>query len=291
MQLAPPPGDGPGDKHSFAIVWYRTSAQDPGAGVGYAWSPLIGADDASLGSAYQQPDPAQVLALTQVSGPPSPAVATQLLVTTAALDIPGTGIVRRGGTAVPAPGGSASTGTTGGPDVADGVALGASSPTTWNLTFSTTESSLWLDLDVDLAGTPGDTVSLFVDGRQRYQAAVVDAGTRRAGSFVILYDVAPGDHVLSVALTGPTPDVAAGPGTVATVSRLRLSSTAAIQRNFTEAETTRLVIALLAAVVLVLVLVVVLIVVLVRRWRRRRRARATPGPTPDPTPAPEPADP
>lgn len=37
VKTAPPPSDGPGQKHSFAIVWYRTSAQNLSAGVGFAW--------------------------------------------------------------------------------------------------------------------------------------------------------------------------------------------------------------------------------------------------------------
>lgn len=275
VQTAPPPGDGPGDKHSFAIVWYRTSAENLGGGVGLAWSPLLGANDATLGSLYQQPDPANLLALTEVEGPPAPGVRTQLLVADAAFDVPGAGGVR-----APSPTGTAAPGTVApkapatavAPPAPTGVALGGSAPTTWNLTFATDQTSLWLDFDLTLTGRPGDSVAVFVDGRQRSQAATDSAGTGEPGAFVILYDVTPGDHVLTVSLTGASSTQPADRSTVATVSGLRLSSTADIQRNLTADETDGLLIAALIVLVLVIMAMVAFVVFVIGRLRRLARS-------------------
>jgi hypothetical protein len=289
VKTAPPPSDGAGLKHSFAIVWYRTSARTLSAGVGMAWSPLLGADDARLGSSYVQPNPDGVLALDEVSGPPAPGVRTQLLLATSPMKVPGDDLVRRDAPVSPPGSTPGARGTTVAPAGGPGVQLGGAAPTTWNLTFSTDDTSLWLDFDVALAGRDGDSLCVFVDGRQRYQAAVAapapdgssstttrGAGTGGAGSFVILYDLTPGTHVLSATLTGPAAGSDADRETTATLTHLELSSTADIQRNLTAEQTDALVITALVAVATVAVLFiafVVYVIVRLRRLAQRRRTR------------------
>lgn len=273
VKTAPPPSDNGGEKHSFAIEWYRTSAQNMSAGVGYAWSPMLGSDPATLGAYYEQPDPSNVLGLNEVNGPPPSNVATQMLVSTAPMEVPGSSGLRGGATG--------STGTTigttgqsvaGGQPFAIGVTLGASAPTTWNLTFSTDDTSLWLDFDLALSGSPGDLVSVFVDGRQRYVAGVPEGGVGQAGSFVILYDVTAGDHTLSVVLSNAASDGPPAPGSVVSLSGLDMASTADIQRNLTQEQTDRRLVAALVVALVVLVLVIVLVILfivfVVRRLRR-----------------------
>ncbi len=267
VQTAPPPDAGPAAKHEFAVVWYRSSAQDASADVGVWWSPLIGGNVASLGTFYSQPDPADPLALDEIEGPPLAGVNSQLLLPTTDLVVPG-----------------------------PSVTLGRET-TTWNLTFSTDEQSFWLDFDLRWAGAPGDEVSVFVDGRQRYQAALPVAGTGSPGAFLALYDVAPGNHVMSVVLSGPSATGPPAAPTTAVVSGLQLTSATGIQRNYTEAATNRLAaVVLIGALVISLTIVIgviaALVYLVVRLVRRRRRRRDSydvdttsvvpPPPTPEP---------
>ncbi len=262
VQTAPPEADKFGAKHAFALLWYQTSAEDLSAGVGYAWSPLLGADDTRLGSFYRQPNPAEPLQLDEVTGPPPAGVRSQVLISTTDLNVPGGQLA----------GLPTATG-----DGTNGVAMGGSSPTTWNLTFATDTTSLWLNFAVGLAGTPGDSLALFIDGRQRYQTAVPGSGGGSAESFLILYDLTPGAHVLSVTLSGPVPSNPANPATTATLSQLQLASSTPIERNFTKAQTNDLSTTVIVVLLLVAMLVIVLAVLLIRslwRWVGRRRAHA-----------------
>ena len=247
-----PPNVGESEKHTYAIVWYADSVPASNPPVGYQWSPLTGADDASLGAYYDQP--AYQAPLTEVEGPPDAAVSSQLLVGAVPLAVVGNGLL---------------------PDNNDpGITLAGSGTTTWSLTFGTDGDSLWLTFDAVAHGRPGGTVTLFVDGRARYQASIPAEGAGRPGMFVILYDIAPGTHVLSAALGGPTPDVAASSTSTAALSNLRLATLGDITRNFTASETTSfLVIILVAAVALVLAVIGGAFWLL--RRRRRRRAHAS----------------
>ena len=260
VELLPPPSD-PGEiKHEFPIGWYAESASTPGSQVGYVWSPLAGADVSTVGSLYTQNDATQPLQLDEVFGPPIDAVDDFIA-------LPATPLVVPGG------------------DNGD-VTITATGPTTVNTTFTTDESSLWLTFDATVTGQPGDTLQLFVDGRQRWVAAVaagddnepdntpaVTDGGGEPGQFVILYDIEPGQHVLSMVIDGPQPDVAANPSTEATLGGLAVVSAADLERNSTPERTRDNVAWIIAmAVALVVVLVAAVVVVLVR-WRRRRHSR------------------
>ena len=130
VRTAPPSGSS-ASKHTFAIRWYTDSVTDTSARVGYAWSPLTGADDAGVGTAYEQPSVDDPLALNEVEGPPPRDLASQLVVGDVSLSV---------------------VGQSPGPDVENPVLLSGSGPITWNLTFTTTEDALWLTFDASIVG-------------------------------------------------------------------------------------------------------------------------------------------
>src|SRR5690606_27437782 len=87
-------------------------------------------------------------------------------------------------------------------ELADGrtVAVDREDPA-FTLDLETDDRSLWLQLDLAMRGRPTDLVTIAVDGRARYQAAVGGAGTGGAGAFVELYDLEPGRHRVTLALS------------------------------------------------------------------------------------------
>ncbi len=185
VRTAPPDGD-LASKHSFAVELVRRVGRRrlPG-GV-----PLVAAGRRPTTPASPPPTSSPTSRSPTTSprceGPPPTDVRERLAVTTAPLLVAGS-----------------TAGTDDDLEVSGVVGSpGSGGPATENLTFSTTEDSLWLTFDQQLSGRPGDLVTLFVDGRQRSQAAVGDAGTGPAGAFVILYDLAPGSHVLSASISG-----------------------------------------------------------------------------------------
>ena len=74
------------------------------------------------------------------------------------------------------------------------------------------------------------TLTLGVDGRERYTAVGPSDGDGAPGAFVLLWDVEPGDHTLTIALTGATDGTA-------TLSDLRIVEVDDIVRNATAEET------------------------------------------------------
>ena len=266
VRVTPPPSDGAGQKHAFAIEWYRTSAEQVWAGVGYGWSPLLRGGTAALGSYYEQRDATKPTTLTEVDKATPPNSATQLLVSTSAVELQ----QRRGYSS--ASNQSETGGALGAPIVVDGAGVWSR-----NLHFTTTKSALWLTGSLDLAGAPGDLASVFIDGRQRYQTAVPATGRGSLGLFTILYDVPAGDHVLSVALSGPDSKLLPAVTTSATISNLRVSSTTDVERNLTSKQTNRLLIGVLIAVGVVLLLVLGLVFFLLRKlWRRVHQSAGDP---------------
>lgn len=257
IELKPPSSD-PGElRHEFPIGWYAASASTPGSEVGYAWSPLTGADVSTVGSLYTQTDAGEPLQLDEVFGPPVGAIDDLIALPVTPLAISG--------------------GDTGALTVTGG------GPSTVNTTFTTDESSLWLTFDATVSGQPGDTLELFVNGRQRWVAAVgADesgdgvanvSGGGRPGQFVILYDLEPGPQVLSVVVGGAQGGGAAGPDTSATVGNLAVVETSDPRRNSTPERTRDNVLWIVAMVVVLVISVVAVIIVALVRWRRRRRNR------------------
>ena len=246
VHLKPPSSDAGVDKHQYPIGWYANSAANRNSGVGLWWSPLMGASDTSLATTWDQTssDPAQELVLVPQGSAPLPTVK-------ATVSHPSNAI------------------TGSGPSVATTV------DTVSNMEFTTTDDSLWLTFDQTVGGAPTDTFHLFIDGRERSTFAPPAAGTGTDGQFLILYDVGPGTHTLSLVVEGSTNGSPPSPSASARLSNLRISSTTNIQRNLTPAQTERLilwiVILVIAVIVLVLAALVLLLIWIVRRVRRRPR--------------------
>lgn len=254
VRLAPPSSDNGGQRHEYPIGWYAdtvtalgTSAQQ----VGYAWSPLIGADDSGLAPMWKQSvgsaDSTGGEPYEPIGDAPIAGVSSQWALETAPLTL-------ASGTAA--------------------ITVDPSSVT--NVEFTSTSDSLWLTFDLE-PGVGVAPVDLYVDGRLRSTFEGPSSGTGASGRFVILYDVDPGDHTLSVVSTGLAGDSTPCCPSPTKVSNLAIVSTTDIERNLTPGRIRGVVRWVIAIVVvlalLVLALVIWLIVVAVRLIRRRINAR------------------
>jgi hypothetical protein len=255
-----PPSGSSAEKHSFAIVWYTDSVAGSHPSVGYGWSPLTGHDIADVGQSYTQGSVADPLQLTEDAPPPSLAVRSTLRVT----ELPLVSTVADEAVADPAL-----------VTESAGVSVQANGPTTADVSFTTTGDSLWLLFDTRIAGGPGDLVTIFIDGRARSQIGGRADRALRPSDVVILYDLSPGPHTLSVTLGGATADQPASSTAVASVSNLRLASTGGIVRNLTDTRTNELaalvVLVSIELVGFVIAALVVVGIVIIGAERRRRR--------------------
>jgi len=251
VALLPPPDQSGAERHVFPIGWYAQSAANPASGVGYWWSPLAGGTPETLGSAYDQPDAERPLDLVETAGPPPAGVAPGIA-------YPASPLVVEGGAAA-----------------GDGITLGGDGLRVVNIGFTTTADSLWLDFSVAISGSPTDTAAVFVDGRARWLGAGPDAGARPAGTMVVLYDLEPGDHTLTLVVAGSDTTGPPAAGTTARFTDFAVVDAPEVVRNADPARSRAevragLVVAAVAAVAL-FAGVVAGIVWLVMRVRRRRR--------------------
>lgn len=246
VRLRPPSADTGVEKHGFPIGWYGASATDPTSDVGLWWSPLVGADVTTLAESWEQtsPDPAQQLQLQATGTIPSSDPIMSIAPTT-----------RRLAT-----------------DVLD---VSTTTPVA-NLSITTDEDSLWLDYVASFDGAPTDTLHLFIDGRERSTMIPSSPVDGRPSRFVILYDLEPGTHTVSLAVEGATEGSAPSSTARARLSQLSISSMPDIERNDTPQQTKRLIVWILVLVLLAIVVVlaslVLLTVWIVRRVRRHRHA-------------------
>lgn len=247
IRLEPPGSDTGVEKHGFPIGWYGASAADRTSDVGLWWSPLVGADDTALASSWRQvsADPSTQLQLRATGPVPSPTGGSRLATTSTPL--------------------------------AATLEVTSSTPV-GSTTITTTNDSLWLDFDTSLSGAPTDTFHLFIDGRERSVMIAPPGGSAdRSGSrFVILYDLEPGSHTVSLAVEGGTEGSAPSATATGRLSQMTIASTPGIERNNTPQRTERLIVWVLVIVLLVVVLVLAAVVVsilwIVRRVRRRRHS-------------------
>ena len=240
MRLDPPSGDSGAEKHEYPTVWYREALQTKGnPPTGPWWSPLLDGEPATVGRSYAEQDRATPTVLTQVDPAPAAFTADAMAVTTAPLELSGAGpptlTLANGGT------------------------------TTATVSFSTQETSLTLELDVGFGASTAATLTLAVDGRERYTAAGPSDGTGEDGAFVLLWDLDPGLHTLTATLTGDQL------GDQVTLSDLRIASSADIDRNLTAEETDVLIVVVLVAVGVLIFGLIVVAVLVVRRIITRRR--------------------
>ena len=242
VRLLPPPSDTGVQKHGFAIGWYGQTASTPSSGIGFWWSPLNGASDASLATEWQQASVDQPLVLQPASSPRPDTAGTDYR--TVPLDDPSLSVVGDGSS-----------------EPVDG------------LRFHTDDHSLWLTFDAAVSG--GSVAHVFVDGRERALYTAAD-GAGTGGEFVILYDLGSGTHTLSLALEGATEGSPSLAGSTATISGLAIVSADHIQRNPTPNRTKRFIAWVVAIVVLTVLMVVATVGLLglwsVRRVRRRLRS-------------------
>ena len=239
VRLPPPDELDVGQAHQHPIVWWTDAleAGRPTLPAGPWWSPLLGGDSETVGSYYAAENVDAPLALTELSGPPSAAVGDDVLTRVVPLELASGTEVTVGGTS---------------PVVEAG--------------FETTEDSLLLEFAVEFdEAANGGTLTLGVDGRERYTAVGPSDGDGAPGAFVLLWDVEPGDHTLTIALTGATDGAA-------TLSALRIVEVNDIVRNETAEQTDALtVMAIVFAVVLVIGLLVGAVLIVRAMLRRRRR--------------------
>lgn len=240
VRLAPPSGDSAAEQHEYPTIWYREALGSKGnPPTGPWWSPLLGGDPASAGRSYAEQDRATPTVLTQLEPAPAPTTSDAMAVTTSPLELAGTG------------------------SAPSSLTLGAGTVAT--VSFPTAATSLTMEFGIDFAGAGAATVTLAVDGRARYTATGPGVGTGQAGAFVLLWDLDPGLHTLTATLTD------AAPGDQATLSDLRIASSADIERNLTADETDTLVVVVLVIVGALIFGVIVVVVLVVRRIIRRRR--------------------
>lgn len=242
-RLRPPDGSSFGDRHEYPLVWYR-DALEAGADTpptGPWWSPLLGGDPQSVGAYYVAEESAEPLLLAEVDGVPATGVGTDVLSAVIPLEL--------------ATGGSALT-------VGDSTDV-------IEADFTTSEDSLLLEFGVTFDGpADGAALDVAIDGRMRYTAAGPDAGIGAPGAVTLLWDLEPGEHTLTVALTG------AEDGATATLGGLRILEAEGIVRDFDEQETTELVEFVVVVVAVVVLGLLVGLALLVRALVRRRRAHA-----------------
>ena len=247
VRLTPPTSDPAVDKHQYPIGWYANSAESRESGVGLWWSPLMGADPTSLATNWTQSssDPALELDLVPDGVAPSASANTTV-------DYPSRAIAE--------------------PDA--GPQVSSDGATVSNFEFTTDDDSLWLTFTTTTVGSPGDSFGLFIDGRERSVFAPDSDGTGNDGRFLILYDLEPGLHTLSLVLYPDSSVSSTTTPVTAQLSDIRISSTSGIERNLTPSQTRDLVIGGLILVVVVAVVVVALTILLlwwiIRRARRHR---------------------
>ena len=249
VRLEPPAADPGVDKHQFPIGWYAASAAARNSDVGLWWSPLVGADDTALATSWRQvsADPAEQLVLEPTGPVPTPE-------SNRAAAIP----VR---------------------PVALALTVDASNPVA-NGTITIDDDSLWLTFDAGLVGAPTDTFHLFIDGRER-SVMMGGSASDPPSRFVILYDLEPGEHVVSLVAEGATEGSPPSASAAGRLTNTSIASTSDIQRNLTPTETRRLVVWILLTVILAVVLVLTVLVLAtvwaVRRVRRHRHPTPTAG--------------
>lgn len=251
VRLLPPPGSSGADRHEFPIGWYAQSTSSTSA-VGYRWSPLTGADPVTLGATYEQEQSDAPLVLSELAGPPSPLVRELVAAPYRPLAVAS---IRASESA----------------DVA--AVLSGDDVTTSDLAFTTDDRSLWLDFDLSTRLSSGDSVSIYIDGRQRWFGTAAEPAA--SGSFVTLYDVEPGDHQLSIVLAGSDSISAPSGESQAVLSGLRIVSADDIVRNAETSQSRTVLYVVFAAVIVLagtlLVVVAALLWSIVSRTRHARR--------------------
>ncbi len=188
--------------HEYPVGWYATSAAHLDAGVGLAWSPLVGTPPLCLVCSFRQrypqtatTPPARELALVPAAGRARPALTTAPLDVTARL----------------------------GPDAGrrpQGVVLDASGRRLWQVELDRHPNELALAFDVRFVDpAPGAQVAVWLDDRQVDATAADWVGATGTHAVVDTSALRPGRHTLTVVLAPPARRGRAVLGGFTTISR------------------------------------------------------------------------
>jgi hypothetical protein len=175
-------------RHEYPVSWYTDSADDRAAGVGFAWSPLIGTPPDCGVCFFRQDwsvpvggiDPNHELRLQQV------ATTVPRAETLEHLDVE------------PLRGPASST-------LPDGVVLTAPGQRLWQVAFNRDPGDLAIAFDDRfLAPGPGAQLAVWLDDRQVLTTAADWSGATGNHAVVDVSSVDPGRHTLTAVLTPPT---------------------------------------------------------------------------------------
>jgi hypothetical protein len=173
------------DRHAYPIGWYAKSADDLSAGVGFAWSPLIGHPPDCLECFFRQD-------WTTPAGRVVPA--DELRLERVAADDRESRVARRlevqplrGPVTSVRP---------------DGVVLRSGGQRLWQAEFDRTPDDLAIEFDDRFtAPAAGAQLALWLDGRQVYTSAADWAGATGHHAVVDISTLDPGTHRLTAVIT------------------------------------------------------------------------------------------
>jgi hypothetical protein len=173
------------DRHAYPIDWYAKSAEDLAAGVGFAWSPLVGRPPDCLACFFRQD-------WTTPSGKVVPA--DELRLRRVAAD-ERRSHVRRRLEVQPLRGPATSI-------RPDGVVLHSNGQKLWQVEFDRAPDDLAIEFDDRFtAPAPGAQLALWLDGRQVYTTAADWAGATGHHAVVDVSTLDPGKHTLTAVVT------------------------------------------------------------------------------------------
>jgi hypothetical protein len=173
------------DRHAYPIDWYAKSAEDLAAGVGFAWSPLVGRPPDCLACSFRQDwtTPAGKVILADELRLQRVGVADRRERVRRRLEVQ----PLRGPLTSVRP---------------DGVVLRSSGERLWQAEFDRAPDDLAIEFDDRFtAPAPGAQLALWLDGRQVYTTAADWAGATGHHAVVDVSTLSPGTHRITAVVT------------------------------------------------------------------------------------------
>ena len=176
--------------HGYATRWYSDSARRASVGVGFGWSPLVGAPPVCLLCFYRQvrqlarpdgsrPDPLDLRLV------PAPVVASRVSRRVDATVVRGPETGRE----------------------PEGVELVAPGRPLWQMEFARSAGDLALSFDTRfIAPTPGAQLAAFLDGRQVFVSNADWVGSKGQHAVVDVSTLSEGTHTFTAVLARPGAD-------------------------------------------------------------------------------------
>ncbi len=193
--------------HLYPVQWYARSVRERDQGVGYGWSPLAGADPTGLHSWYYSALPQRPMRLTRHVGDPLTRFAEQVAVRASdrladlVADRPNPLAERRRPRQRPRPRRRP----------VPEVALRVSGDGAAAQLVTTEPGDELVEFDLRVHGCTGsELIEIDLDGAPAFVAA---AGQRvpRCGRYLLLADGRPGEHLVTLRVSGATGGAASGP--------------------------------------------------------------------------------